>query len=84
MTHVRQQLGHICIYYFLKCDKIRVFQRRHSIVFSFSFVLLSYVLLTSLCINVFAFYKYTFCINVTHSVFCTTYVLLLTHCSLFM
>jgi hypothetical protein len=46
---------------------------------SFSFVLYSYVLLTSLCINIFAF-----CINVTHSVFCTTYVLLFTYCSLFM
>jgi hypothetical protein len=39
---------------------------------SFSFVLFSYVSLTSLCINVFAFC--TFCITVTHSVFCTTYV----------
>jgi hypothetical protein len=39
---------------------------------SFSFVLFSYVLLTSLCINV------------MHSVFCTTYVLLFTYCSFFM
>jgi hypothetical protein len=39
---------------------------------SFSFVLFSYVLLTFLCIKVFAFC--TFCINVTHSVFCTSYV----------
>jgi hypothetical protein len=34
-----------------------------------------------LCINVSAFR--IFCITVTHSVFCITYVLLFTHCSLF-
>jgi hypothetical protein len=45
---------------------------------SFPFVLFSYVLLSSLCINIFAF-----CVNVTHSVFCTTYVLLFMYCSLF-
>jgi hypothetical protein len=47
---------------------------------SFSFVLFSYALHTSLCINVFAFC--IFCISVKHSVFCTTYVLLfrIVHC----
>jgi hypothetical protein len=44
---------------------------------SFSYVLFSYVLLTSLSINVFAF-----CINIKHFVFCTTHALLFTYCSL--
>jgi hypothetical protein len=56
-------------------------QFKFSGVSSFSFVLFSYVLLTSLCINDFAFC--TFCITLTRSAFCTTYVLLFTYCSLF-
>jgi hypothetical protein len=49
--------------------------------FQISLVLFSYVLLTSSCIHGFAFCK--FYITITHSVFCTTYILLFTYCSLF-